>query len=393
MALVLRRLRRAITSTLGTLVVAVLVAMVAGRCVAGVRSIIRWPHDGDRWWSVVVVVGALVSIIIMSRVRATGETTAAFVRALEDPPGRLRPVPARVAATATGIGLGTPLGLDGPALHLGGALGALVARTLHRSERAWTIAAGVAALSMAIDAPVAAALFAMEIGRRRTPRSRDIVPLVAGAFGAWLVRLATGESGGVLGSAANASIGSIALSAVTIGIICGVTGGWMRTLFARCMTLRWSVGRRLLVAGTSLALAVPIGWAATAHGIFIGSGGRMLSWARAAAALPVLAAALALLVLLMALMAADVVGGLLLPVFTLGGMIGLILARTWLPSAPLMFFVVAGGCALLAVAHDAPMTATALGFTALGWSAASWAVVASIVLSVAASGPRPERPR
>jgi chloride channel protein, CIC family len=382
---VLRTARRAITGTLGTMGVALVVAMVAGRCVAAIRWMVGWPADGDRWWSLVLIAGALLSIAIVRAAHSTGETTLAFVRALDDPPGDLRPVPARTAATATGVGLGLPLGVDGPALHLGGALAARLARLLRRGERGWTMAGGVAALAMAIGAPVAAATFAIEIGRRRTPRRRDIMPLAVGALAGWIVRRLSGDEGGVLGGAPDMSTRSVAAGAITIGIVCGVASRWFRPLLATARSRRWGVRRRLTVAGASLGLAVPIGWAATGKGIFIGSGDRMGSWAVSASALHVTAALVASALLLVALVAADLVGGLLLPLIALGGLTGLVLARTWLPSTPTAFVVIAGGCAVLAAVHSAPVTATAVGFAAMGWSAASWATAAAVLLATLSS--------
>lgn len=384
----LRTARRTITSACGTTAIALLVAMAAGRCVVALRWLTRWPADSDRWWSIVLVAGALLSIVIVHRARAAASTTGAFARALDDAPLDVRSAPALVAATASGLGLGTPLGLDGPALFLGGALGARAARLLHRNERAWTLAAGVAALSMAIEAPVAAALFAAEIGRRHWPRHRDVTPLVAGSFAGWVIRRLSGDPGGVLGPAANASSRSVALATVTIGVVCGVSGGWFAHALTTVRSRRWDVGRRATVGVLTLGLAVPVAWAATGRGIFVGSGERMLAWARGTSALPIAAALAAMIVLLLALVAADVVGGLLLPMFTLGGLIGLLLARTWLPGAPAAFVIIAGGCALVAAAHAAPFTAVALGFAALGWSAASWATVVAVVLASMAAGHR-----
>jgi CIC family chloride channel protein len=383
---VLRRARRTITGTLGTALIAIVAAMVADRCVAGLQWVIEWPSDDDRWWSIVMVAGVVVSLAIVQRARTTGETTRAFRRARDDPRGDLRPVPARMAATATGVGLGAPLGLDGPALHLGGALGGAAARLLRRNERAWTIATGVAALSMVIDAPVAAALFAIEIGGRRAPRGRDVPAFVVGSAAGWLVRRLMGQRGGVLAPASELTLQSVALAGLIIGLTCGMTGGLLAQMLHRAQTLRSSLGRRLTIALVALGSAVPIGWTATGHGIFIGSGDRILGWARSSSALPVSAALVVSVVLVLALVAADLVGGLLVPLLTLGGLIGLILAKSFLPSAPTAFVIVVGGCALLAVAHRTPATAIALAWAAFGWSAASWAAVLAVIVAVVASG-------
>ncbi len=382
--------KRTITRTLGTASIAVMAAMVGRQCVIAAHWMVRWPANDDRWWAMVVIAGAVLSMVVVRMARTTGQTTRAFSRALADPPADLRPAPARLVATALGVGLGAPLGLDGPALHLGGALGARVARLVRRGgyERAWTIAAGVAALSMAIEAPIAAALFAVEIGDRRWPRRRDFMPLIVGAAAAWAVRRLTGDVGGVLGAAPHLPTRSVALAALVVGTFCGLLGGWFARLLARARAVRWGFRKRVTVAFVVLALALPIGWAATDRPIFVGSGDRMFQWATSARALPLAAAMATFAVVIVTLVAVDLVGGLLLPLFTLGGLVGLVLARTWLPAAPTAFVVVAGGGALVAAAQAAPATAVALGFAAVGWSASGWGTAAAVLIAVAASGGR-----
>ena len=114
----------------------------------------------------------------------------------------------------------------------------------------------------------------------------------------------------------------------------------------------------------------------------------MFQWATSARALPLVAAMATFAVVIVTLVAVDLVGGLLLPLFTLGGLVGLVLARTWLPAAPTAFVVVAGGGALVAAAQAAPATAVALGFAAVGWSASGWGTAAAVLIAVAAGGGR-----
>jgi H+/Cl- antiporter ClcA len=136
---------------------------------------------------------------------------------------------------------------------------------------------------------------------------------------------------------------------------------------------------------------VPLGWAATGQAIFVGQGDRMLGWARSSTGLPSTAALVVGATLVLALVAADLVGGLLVPLLSLGGMIGLVLTHAFLPGTPLSFAVVAGGCALLAVVHRTPATAVAVAVAAFGWSTATWVTAGTVLLAVAASGPPRER--
>ena len=204
-----------------------------------------------------------------------------------------------------------------------------------------------------------------------------------------MVHRAIGDAGGVVGRAPNLPLRSIALAALVVGVVCGLVGGGFAGLLDRARSTRWGLGRRVVVTAAALGAAVPIGWAATGQPIFVGSGDRLLGWARSSGGLPTTAAFVAGAAVLLVLVAAGVVGGQLLPLLSLGGLIGLVLDRTFLPGAPVAFVVVAGGCALLAVVHRTPATALALGVAAFGWSTASWVTAGTVVLAIAASGQRP----
>jgi H+/Cl- antiporter ClcA len=105
--------------------------------------------------------------------------------------------------------------------------------------------------------------------------------------------------------------------------------------------------------------------------------------------MPVTVALLGSAVVVVALVAADLVGGLLVPLFSMGGLIGLVLAKSFLPSAPSTFVIVAGGCALLAATYATPATAMAVGFATLGWSASAWGAVLAVAVAMVASGRLP----
>ncbi|MBI5089905.1 MAG: chloride channel protein [Actinobacteria bacterium] len=388
MSAVLRAARRAITSTGSTVVVAVVVAMVFERLVAAARWVVAWPADGDVWWTVVLFAGAVLSMVITQRARADGRTTGAFVRDLDDPPADLRSAPARFAASVTGVGLGTPLGIDGPALHLGGSLAAAAARVLGRRERPWVIAGGVAALSMAIDAPLAAALLVVEVGGRHRHRRADVMPLVVGGGAGWLVQRLVGDPGGIIGRSFRLPATSAIPSGVVLGVVCGLAGGaYAGVLVRRGPARRPLPGRVAAVVGV-LGPAVLVGWLATGQPIFVGPGDRTFDWAAGTAALPVAAALAAAAIVVPVPVAADVTGGLVLPVRWLGGMVGVVLALTWLPTSSIPFATVTGGSAMLAATCSTPAAAVALGFAAFGWSAASWGVAVAVLLARVTSSTR-----
>jgi CIC family chloride channel protein len=362
-----------------TALVAVVVAMVFNRLVAAARWVVDWPRDADVWWSAVVVAGAVMSMLITQRSRSDGSTAGAFLRDLDDPPADLRSAPARFAASITGVGLGTPLGLDGPALQLGGSLGAAAARLTRRRERPCLVAGGVAALSMAVSSPLAAMLLVVELAPRRTARRGDLVPLALGGAAGWTVRRLTGEPGGLVGPAPNLPAATVVPSALVLGALCGIAGGVFAPALARRRPVRRPLAGRTALVALTLGAALVASWIATGQPILLGAGERSFEWARGSSGLPVIAAAATGAVVVAVLIAADVTGGLVLPVHWLGGMAGIALAHTWLPTASPSFAAVAGGSALLAATCAVPGASIALGFAAFGWSAAAWAVVVAVI--------------
>ncbi len=152
--------------------VSFLVALSAGRIVAWLRWLHRWPDDDHAWWSAVPALGAVVAVLIIARARTTPATADAFVQGVNDGPLAIGPAPARFAALVAGVGVGVPLGYEGPMVYFGGALGAWVARRLGRPDRWCVLAAATSAVAMVIGAPIAAAVFASEVARRGAPRAR-----------------------------------------------------------------------------------------------------------------------------------------------------------------------------------------------------------------------------
>jgi H+/Cl- antiporter ClcA len=145
--------------------------------------------------------------------------------------------------------------------------------------------------------------------------------------------------------------------------------------------VRRPLAGRIPAVVVALGFAVPVVWLATEQPVLVGAGDRAFGWANGSSGLPVIAVAMVGAALVAVLVATDVTGGLVIPVHWLGGMVGIALAHTWLPSRSVAFAAVAGGGALLASACALPATAVALTFAACGWSAASWGAVTAVVVA------------
>ena len=122
---------------------------------------------------------------------ASPSTSDEYLRAFHDPAYRLRPryLGARMGAAIATLGSGGALGLEGPSLYGGSALGAMIQRRLpapfrgsdHRTLLVAGAAAGVAAI---FKAPATGAIFALEVPYRDDMARRMLLPaLVASATG------------------------------------------------------------------------------------------------------------------------------------------------------------------------------------------------------------------
>jgi H+/Cl- antiporter ClcA len=137
-----------------------------------------------------------------------------------------------------------------------------------------------------------------------------------------------------------------------------------------------------------LGVAGPLAWLATDAPILIGSGERLREWATQASQPELLAAWLLFGLVVVALVACGVVGGLFLPLLSLGAVLGLLVGRAWLPDVPAAACIGIGACCMLAAGYGTPLTAIALAFASFGATSAAWATVLGIVLATSVAGDR-----
>jgi len=166
---------------IGIGVVSALVALALLRLIGLFTNLFfyqRWsmefvsPADNQLGWIVVLVpgVGALI-IGFMARYgseRIRGHGIPEAIEAILINGSRVEPTVAvlKPLSSAISIGSGGPFGAEGPIIMTGGAVGALFAQFLHLSsvERKTLLVAGAAGgMSATFDAPIAAALLAVEL--------------------------------------------------------------------------------------------------------------------------------------------------------------------------------------------------------------------------------------
>ncbi|WNG30570.1 chloride channel protein [Cystobacter fuscus] len=192
---------------LGLLVLGALSLYYPLVALAAVNSVLGHMHDVGRevrhlppWWVMLLPMlgGALVGRVLRDRPETHGHGVPEVVKAVERE-GRLpgRDGVLKLVASAITIGTGGSAGREGPIVFGGAAFGSEVGRTLGftRRELAILLASGAGAgIAASFNAPIAGALFAMEIILREF-QLRVFSPIILASVTATLV------GRGVMGSA------------------------------------------------------------------------------------------------------------------------------------------------------------------------------------------------
>ena len=159
-----------------------------------VEHLYEQARDQSAWVSATLpALGLVASALILRTVGggASSATSDEYLKAFHDPAYRLRPrhLVARVAASVVTIGSGGSLGMEGPSLYGGSAIGAMIQRRLPRpfrgaDHRTLLVAGAAAGVAAIFKAPATGAIFALEVPYRDDLARRMLLPaLVASAAG------------------------------------------------------------------------------------------------------------------------------------------------------------------------------------------------------------------
>ncbi|WP_313620448.1 chloride channel protein [Achromobacter sp.] len=263
-------------------------------------------------------------------------------------------------SSAISIGTGGPFGAEGPIIMTGGAIGSLLAQTIHLDdgERKTLLVAGAAAGMTAIFAtPLAAVLLAVELLLFEW-KPRSFLPVAMAALVAAATRAFIMEPGPIFAYAGQLSFTPWHLAAcAAVGVLAGLGSGVLTSL---------------VYAAEDLFEKLPIHWMwwPAFGGLAIGIGGLIEP-----AALGVgydnirhmlagdlaFQAVLVLLVVKVAIwsiaLGSGTSGGVLAPLLIFGGAVGA-LASPLLPQADPGFWALVGMAAMMGGTMRAPLTAT-----------------------------------
>lgn len=179
------------------MLLAALTGVVTGLAVRGfeyvVHDIYHQVLDAPLWLAAISPAIGLViaSLILKLGGGASPSTSDEYLRAFHDPAYRLRPryLGARIGAAIATLGSGGALGLEGPSLYGGSAIGTMIQRRLPRpfrgsDHRTLLVAGAAAGVAAIFKAPATGAIFALEVPYRDDMARRMLLPaLVASATG------------------------------------------------------------------------------------------------------------------------------------------------------------------------------------------------------------------
>jgi CIC family chloride channel protein len=318
-------------------------------------------------------VGLVIAALCVRWIAGSTNTTTAdeYVRSFHDQASERvdpRPVVGRVLASIATIGYGGALGLEGPSIYAGSAIGASMqrrfARFFSREDAKLLLVAGAAAgVSAIFKAPATGALFAIEVPYRADVARRNVLPAMVAAATSYITFAAVDGTEPLLPIAGEHPFDWRDMAgALLVGLVCGVGA----RLFSAGLRALRSVPRiqqtpwptRILIAGATLAALALLSNAAADTPLSLGPGYNVIEWATD----PAHGAWLVLLILLVrvaAVMAAyggGGVGGLFIPLVVIGGLTGRVASGAFGVSDTDLLVVV-GMAAFLGAGYRTPLAA------------------------------------
>ncbi len=327
--------------------------------------------EGPLWVGAIAPgIGLVLSAILLRTVGngASPATSDEYLRAFHDPEYPLRPraFMARVAAAVTTLGTGGAMGLEGPSMYAGSALGAMIQRRVpkafrgidHRTLLVAGAAAGVAAI---FKAPATGAIFALEVPFRDQMARRMLLPALVASASGYLVFVAFSNTDPIFSFQSDrvASFQYRDLAgAVLIGICCAIGARSFSRLIrhAKAFTYRPAVLRVAVASITMAVLFVTSRWL-TGESLTIGTGYEVIRWLAEEHALWLLAAVFMMRCLATAAtLAGGGVGGLFVPLVVGGAIVGRFVGEIVNPLDPTLY-VLLGIAAFLGAGYRVPLAA------------------------------------
>lgn len=257
---------------------AALTGVVVGYAVALFEQVVEGEMldrilDGP-WWLAAVTpgVGLAVAALALRYVAggASPATSDEFLRAYHDPEYRLRPrqLLGRTIASISTLGSGGALGMEGPSMYGGAAIGSMIQRRLpapfrgqdHRMLLVAGAAAGVAAI---FKAPATGAIYAIEVPYRSDMVRRMLLPSLVAAASGYLAFVSVHGTEPLFRTTGDRTFGIRELfGALLVGVFCAIGARAFGKLirFAKRTTRRHIVTRIVAMGATLAVIFVVVYW-------------------------------------------------------------------------------------------------------------------------------------
>ena len=340
----------------------------------------RWLESDWKWGLVIPAFGLVASAFLLKTVGggASSSTSDEYLRAFHDSeyPLRWRASVGRIAAAVMTLGTGGAMGLEGPSMYGGSALGALIQRRLPASfrgadYRTLLVAGAAAGVSAIFKAPATGAIFALEVPFRDQMARRMLLPALVASASGYLTFVALSSTRPIFQFSDEQRIASLfdyvdLFAAVLIGIFCALGARVFSKLIrtAKAFTLqplrvRLTVSSVLLMVIfiTTRIVTSPNGNPANGESLSVGSGYQVIGWLAERHALWVLAAVFVLRMCSTATtLAGGGAGGLFIPLVVGGAIVGRGVGEVFHTLDPTLY-VILGIAAFLGAGYRVPLAA------------------------------------
>lgn len=327
------------------------------------------------WWVAACApgVGLAVAALILRSAGggATPATSDEYLSAFHDPEHRLRPrvLGARIAAAVSTLGTGGALGLEGPSLYGGSALGSMIQRRLpapfrgsdHRILLVAGAAAGVAAI---FKAPATGAIFALEVPYRNALARQMLLPALVASASGYLTFVALSNTVPLL-NVGEFSIQSFELVDLLGALLVGATCALGARAFARLMRAakRFAmrpIAARLVSSSVTLVVLYLVSTELTGLPLSVGSGYEVFrEWLFVETDLAVWLLVAVFVIRCLASAATTAgggVGGVFIPLVVGGGLVGRAVSEIIQPQRAQLYTVL-GVAAFLGAGYRVPLAA------------------------------------
>jgi CIC family chloride channel protein len=310
---------------------------------------------------------AAASLIWLGR-RASPATADLYLESFHDPGHELalRELPARAIAAVATLGLGGPMGLEGPSLYFGASIGTWlrdrVARLRASVDRRSLLVAGAAAgVSAIFKAPATGAVFAIEVPYQDDLARHMLLPSLIGSATSYVTFAAINGTTPLFPVRGTPPFSFADLvGAIVLGVVAGIGARAFSILLrlAKRASVFGPTVLRILVAGLAIAACFAIGELLTGEPVVVGVGYATITWALAAdRAVWLLLSVLVLRCLATAAtVAGGGVGGLFVPLVVAGALLGRAVGGV-VGDADTTLFLVIGVAAFLGAGYRVPLAA------------------------------------